>query len=332
MTRKEAWEEFKTAHMEEQNRLKQEFWENLNERLGELMSCIYAAFEEAARQIELQEKENCMYFLFALQRCDLCQGKALVRLDVLDMEWYLDEAPVTVCFDITFLFREYMEWREKLLTDIREYMGKINRYDIDNLIQDEIMVCNQLITHILRFAFRNLEQQQDFAGIPKLPLWIIRWGEYRDYSEIVMQVNRSIRDQEAWEDRIRHYEVNSGAFMAEYWYRGNLTSGDCSRKKMCFMVFEECSLSNIDFQRADLSGARFIRCRIENCDFSRATLHQADFEDCDLLENNFEGAHMSQATFSREGFRPELFGEEQLNELYVVSEMTDEEMPVEETV
>lgn len=323
MTRQEAWEEFKTAHMKEQEKLRQEFWKNLQERMRELIGCVYAAFEEAARQVEMQEKEDCMYFLFALQRCDLCQGKALVRLDVLDIGWYMDEAPVTVCFDITFLFREYMEWKEKLLTDMREYMGKINRYDIENLIQDEIMVCNQLITHMLRFAFRDLEQEEHFAAIPKLPLWIIRWGEYKDYSEIALQVNRSVREEEAWEDKLRQYESDPNTFMAEYWYRGNLTFGDCSRKKMCFMVFEECSLSNIDFRKADLSGARFIRCHIENCDFSRATLHQADFEDCELLENQFEDANMNQATFSQEGFRPELFDETQLNALYLVSRIAE---------
>ncbi len=326
MTRQEAWEKFEAAHTKERDRLRQEFWDNLQERAGELMGCIYAAFEEAARQTEICEKNDCMYFLFALQRCDLCKGKAVVRLDVLDIGWYLDENPVTVCFDITFLFREYMEWKEKLLTDMREYMGKINRYDIENMVQDEIMVSNQLITHILRFAFRGLEKEEHFGSIPKLPRWIVRWGEYKDYSEIALQVNRIVRDQEAWEDKLRQYEADRSTFMAEYWYKGNLASGDCSKKQMCFMVFEECSLSNIVFHKANLSGARFIRCRIENCDFSQAVLHQADFEDCELLENRFEDADMSRATFSREGFRQELFDEAQLDTLYLVSRVTEAEV------
>lgn len=325
MTRKEAWEEFKSVHLEEINELKQQFWENLQNRLNQLMSCLYAAFEEAASQARLKEKEDCMYFLFALQRCDLCRGKALVRLDVLNVEWYLDEDPVTVCFDITFLFREHMEWKEKLLNDMREYMGKINRYDIENLIQDEIMACSQMITHILRFAFRSLEQTEAFAQIPRLPLWIIRWGEYRDYSEIVLQVNRSVRGQEAWEDRLRHYEVDSGALTADYWYGGHLSSGDCSGKKMYFIVFEDCVLSKIDFRKAELSGARFIRCRLENCDFSRAVLHQADFEDCVLVESKFQDADMSRAVFSAGSFRRELFDDKQLGEIYVVSEKEEEQ-------
>lgn len=64
----------------------------------------------------------------------------------------------------------------------------------------------------------------------------------KDYSEIARQVNRIVRDQEAWEDKLRQYEADRSTFMAEYWYKGNLASGDCSKKQMCFMVFEECSL------------------------------------------------------------------------------------------
>ncbi|MDE6185329.1 MAG: hypothetical protein K2G39_07900, partial [Lachnospiraceae bacterium] len=125
-----------------------------------------------------------------------------VRLDVTNMEWYLDEEPLSVCFDITFLFQEYFDWQDKLLLNMREYMGKVNKYDVGSLVQDEIMVCNQLITHILRFAFRDLEQQEVFKEIGKLPFWIIRWGEYKDYSEIVMQVKREAKGQEVWLERL----------------------------------------------------------------------------------------------------------------------------------
>lgn len=321
MTRTEAWEKFKNAHKEEQEQLRQTFWDNLQMRLSELMQCIFTAFGEIGKQAGEQEKDDCMYFLFALQRCDLLKGKAIVRLDVTGPEWYLDETPLTAVFDITFLFQEYFDWQEKLLLDIREYMGKVNKYDVSALVQDEIMICNQLITHILRFAFRSLEQQEVFQDIEKLPFWIIRWGEYKDYSEIVMQVKRDTRGQEVWEDRLKQYELNPEALTADYWYRESLTEGDCREKNMYFIVFEECALKGIDFGKADLSGARFIRCRIEDCNFADANLHQADFEDCHLSGNDFQNAGLMQATFSAEGFQPEIFDEKQLSELLLVEDM-----------
>lgn len=324
MTRKEAWEKFQASCTKEQEQLRQAFWGRLMERLGELMQCLYTAFDEIGRQAKEKEKEDCVYFLYALQRCDLIERRAVVRLDVTNMEWYLDEEPLSVCFDITFLFQEYFDWQDKLLLDMREYMGKVNKYDVCSLVQDEIMVCNQLITHILRFAFRDLEQQEVFKEIGKLPFWVIRWGEYKDYSEIVMQVKREAKGQEVWLERLEQYQENPEALTADYWYRETLTSGDCRKKNMYFIVFEECTLKGIDFSRADLTGARFLRCRIEKCRFSSANLSQADFEECIFEEDDFSGANLAQTTFSEEGFQPELFDEKQMDELQIVQKMEAE--------
>lgn len=324
MTRREAWNKFQVSCAEEQEQLRQAFWGRLMERLGELMQCLYTAFDEIGRQAKEKEKADCVYFLYALQRCDLIERRAVVRLDVTNMEWYLDEEPLSVCFDITFLFQEYFEWQDKLLLNMREYMGKVNQYDVGSLVQDEIMVCNQLITHILRFAFRDLEQQEVFKEIGKMPFWVIRWGEYKDYSEIVMQVKREEKGQEAWLERLEQYKENPEALTADYWYRETLALGDCRKKNMYFIAFEECTLKGIDFSRADLTGARFLRCRIEKCRFSGANLSQADFEECSFEEDDFGGANLAQTTFSEEGFQPELFDEKQMDELQIVQKMEAE--------
>lgn len=318
MTRAEAWEKFQAVHQNGQEELRQTFWEILRVKLDNLVQCIFDAFEEIAGQADKQEKEDNTYFLFSLQRCDLLEKKAVVRLDVMGMEWYLDENPLSVDFDITFLFQEYFNWQEQLLTDMRQYMGKVNKYDVSAFVQNEIMLGNQIIAHILRFTFRSLEQQESFKRIKKPPFWTVQWGEYRDYSETVVQVKRDTRGQEAWEDRLSQYDQNPAILTADYWYRENLTEGDCREKNMRFTVFEECRLKGIDFGKTDLWGTRFLRCRIEGCNFTGAHLQQTDFEDCELVENNFKDAELLQAAFSREGFEPEQFDDKQLAELLIV--------------
>lgn len=317
MTRVQAWEKFQEEHWEEKEQIRQAFWDNLQERLGKLMQQIYGAFDQIREQAQNQEKEDCMHFLFSLQRCDLLEQKAIIRLDVTNLSWYADETPLTVSFDVTFLFQEYFEWQDKLLQDMRTYMGKVNKYDISALIQDEIMICNQLVAHILRFAFRDLEKQEVFCQISKLPYWIIRWGEYKDYSEIVIQVKREVKGLEAWQDKLALYEENPNVFAADHWYKEKLDQGDCQGKNMFFIFFEECSLKGIDFRKADLSGARFFRCQIEACKFFDANLNQADFEGCSFVEVDFQGASLMQATFSVDCFHPELFDERQKEELLV---------------
>ncbi len=304
MTREEAWKRFQAAHQKQQEELRQTFCDNLPARIDELEQCIFDAFEEISQQAKEQKKEDCVYFLFSLQRYDLLEKKAIVRLDVLGMEWYLDEEPLAVDFDTTFLFQEYFDWQDALLLDMREYMGKVNKYDVGTWVQDEIMVCNQLVAQILRFVLRNLEQQEVFDRIAKPPFWIVRWGEYKDYSEILVQLKRDTRGQEIWEERLGRYKQNHNILTADYWYRENLTGGDCHGKSMNFIVFEECSLKGINFSRADLTGAKFLKCRIEECNFTDANLYQA--------------------VFSKEGFEPEWFDEKQLEEIFVVEKFEEE--------
>ena len=319
MTRSEAWEIFRADHMEETDRIKKEFEDRLQERIDRLTGCIYKSFERIRKQADEQKKNNCVYFLYSLQRYDLTQGKAIIRLDVTTFEWYLDEKPLEDSFDITFLFQEYFDFQERLLRDMREYMGKINIYDIQDFIQSEIMNRNKLVAHNLRFVFRELESQEAFNGIGKMPFWVIRWGEYKDESEIVMQINRELRGEKIWQEKLERYKENPNVLIAEHWYKGDFNSGDCSNMNMYFMFFEECSLKNIDFNGANLTGSRFLKCRIKNCNFSAANLSQAYFSECVFSDSKFQDASLNQTVFSEDGFIPELFSERQLDELLVAS-------------
>lgn len=316
MKRKEALEKFQAEHQKEREEIRQNFWNGLQEHTDELMEQIYAAFEKIGRQAREKEKDDLVHFQFSLMRCDLIKGRANIRLDGMGMEWFVDENTLMTEFDLTFLFRQLFDWKEKLLLAMRPYMGKVNKYDIENMVQDEAMVCNQLITHLLRFAFRNIETYNAFLEIPKLPFWEIRWGEYKDYSEIVLQVNREAASLESWKKKLEDCREEPESLVASYWYQGSLTAGDCRKKHMYFAAFEECLLSDIDFRQADLTGARFLRCRIADCDFTKAVLDQTLFEDCRFENCRFAGASMKQAVFSG-GFEPELFDEKQMEELLV---------------
>ncbi len=320
MTRAEGLERFLKEHGEQKEALRQDMVQQIPEKLEQLAERIFAAFEEIGKKAEQQEKEDCVHFLFGLQRCDLLNNKAVVRLDVMNPAWYMDEDKLTVQLDLTFLFEPYFAWKEKLMLDKRSYMGKVNRYDVENLVQDEIVLGNRLIVNILRFAFRNLEEQECFRQIKKLPYWIIRWGEYKDYSEIVMRMNREERGEGEWLEAIDKYREDKNALTAEYWYKADIHTGNCLKKQMFFTTFEKCRICNIDFSKAEMIGVRFICCRLENCKFIGTNLQQADFEDCEFEGNDFTGAKMFQATFSSNNFPWDAFEESQLEGMYLIDE------------
>lgn len=318
MTRLEAIEEFKQKCCVNKDEIKDDFMTGLETGMDELIKRISAAFGEIADQAEAKGKAACAFFIFSLLRYDLMQNKARVRLDVMNGGWYSDKEPLCTEFDLTFLFTPYFQWRETLLTAMREYMGKVNRYDVEAIVQEEIMEAVRPLIQILRIAFRNIEANDNFARIPKLAFWEIHFGEYRDYSEPIIQMNREPRSEEMWINKLEDYEENPAILQFSWWYRAVLRKGDCKEKNLCGIVFEGCSLQNIDFEKAKLMGARFLSCSLEQCNFKQADLTQAEFERCTFTDCTFTDAGMQQAVFSLEGLKAEWFDEKQMQEMLIV--------------
>lgn len=318
MTRSEALGEFKDRYMGEREQVCEAFRQKLEAGMDEVMKRMLEAFERIAKQAGEQQKYGCVHFSFSLLRYELTKGRALFRLDVMNAGWVLDEAPLDTELELTFLFTPFFEWKERLLLAMREYMGKVNKYDVEYLVQEELLKSSQVLTHMLRFAFRSIESQESFAKIPKLPFWNIRLGEYRDYSEVILQVNREPRSTEEWLDRLERYEEEPEYLNAVWWYRCTFTEGDCHEKEMYFTVFEECDLKGIDFSKAKMAGARFLNCRLVNCNFQGTDLSRSEFEQCVIDGCTFAGANLELAVFTPEGLEEEWFNEKQRAEMLIV--------------
>lgn len=317
MTRAEALERFKDRHIGKKEELSNEFTSGIEPAVGEIMNRFLGAFGEIADQAQACEKPVCVFFLFSLLRYDLLQDRARVRLDVMDASWFLDKEPLYAEVDLSFLFAPYFRWRTELLADMREYRGKINKYDVECMVQAEIMSAGGILTQILRILFRRIEEQENFARIPKGSFWEIQFGEYRDYSEVIIRVNREPRSEEAWLEKIADEEETPGRMQFSWWHRAELTGGNCRGKDLDYIVFEECSLGEIDFGSAQMTGARFLNCRLENCSFKKANLTQAEFDHCQFTDCDFTEAGLQQAIFSPDGLETEWFDEKQQGEMLI---------------
>lgn len=318
MTRLEAIEEFKQEYCVNKEEIRDDFMTGLEKGMDELIKRFFDAFGEIADQAEEQEKTACVFFIFSLLRYDLLLDRARVRLDVMNGGWYIDKEPLCTELDLTFLFAPYFQWREKLLTATRTYMGKVNRYDVEAIVQEEIMEAVRPLIQILRLAFRKLEVNENFTRIPKLPFWEIQFGEYRDYNETIIRMNRESRTEDNWLSKLEDYEENPAILQFSWWHKAALSKGDCKEKDLCYIVFEDCSLRNIDFEKAKLAGARFLNCRLEQCNFKQANLSQSEFANCTFADCIFTEAELQQAIFSLDGLREEWFDEKQIQEMLIV--------------
>lgn len=317
MTRAEALEQFKDRYGGKAEQLESEFASSIESEIDKIMERFLGAFGEIADQVQEQDKSMCVFFLFSLLRYDLLQDMARIRLDVMDASWFLDKEPLYAELDLSFLFAPYFRWREELLTDMREYRGKINKYDVERMVQEAVMSAAGILIQILRILFRRIEEQENFARIPKGAFWEIQFGEYRDYSEPIIRMNREPRSEEEWLQKIEDEQETPGGMQFSWWHQTELTGGNCQEKDLDFIVFEECSLKDIDFESARMTGARFLNCRLEQCRFKKANLTQAEFDHCQFMDCDFSEAELQHAVFSLEGLEAEWFDEKQQDEMLI---------------
>ncbi len=92
-------------------------------------------------------------------------------------------------------------------------------------------------------------------------------------------------------------EEQEGAMVSKFWYEADLKDSDCRGRALLFSQFENCSLTNLCFEEAILSGAQFKNCTIKGCSFQNAVIRQADFVNCQWEDNNFRGADLEYSIF-----------------------------------
>lgn len=317
MTREEAWLRFGEEQKQMEDQAKQAYWERLGEQAVELSELLKQVLVSLREEVKRLEKEKLMYVYFSLLRADLLNREYRVMVQAMDARWYLDTEPVNFTFAMDDFFSVLNPLWQQMLDGSRKYMGKVNSYDVHNRMQDLVMDCNRLLAHQLRFMLRDIEENEDFADIPKEEIWSVYWGEYRDQSEIIACVDRTVKDQRTWERMVRKTEDQPDALVSGCWYETGLRGCECRDKELCFTRFERCDLTAVSFDRSNLAGARFLNCRLTGCSFCGCNLRQTEFTDCTWENTVFTGADLTHAVFTEQGLPAHCLEPEQLQVILV---------------
>lgn len=297
MKREEALAKFREEEQNYIDGIKAGFLVKIQENANDIADCLQKVFSDIRSAVEERGKKDIMFIHFSILRIDFLNHIYRFLAQVMDARWYMDTDPVEVTFFLGDCFSAFTEARQKLELDSKKYMGKVNRYDIDNLLMEAGMECNIMLANLLRFVFRDIEKNQDFESLPKLPTWGIRWGEYRDASDMIACADREKKEQKDWNRALRETKGDEGRLVSSFWYEAELQDSDCSGKALCFLQFENCSLQNMNFGKADLIGARFRKCKLTSCDFRGAILRQTIFEECKWDQCDFQGADLTECIF-----------------------------------
>lgn len=251
-------------------------------------------------QMKKQEKEYVCFLYFSLLKTDFINRRYRFQLQGLDMRWYMDDEPLEIYVDAEKLFKPFNRLWEELTEESQGYGGVINSYDIQNILFEELSYLNSIICQILRYRLRDWEKKEIFASVIRSPYWVLKWGEYRDQSEILVQTDRVEKEVAVWKEQLAKAARKPETLVFSYWYKGIYKGKSPEALDMRFITFEEASLKNIMFQDCNMEGSRFIKCTLTDCTFQGCNLWGADFRGCSFEQTSFEGAELTAAIFPAE--------------------------------
>lgn len=292
----------------------------LTERAEYLENLVRSGMELLGKQMEIQQKEYVCFLYISVLKADLIQRKYRIFLQGLDMRWYLDDEPAEAYVDAEELFEPFDCLRNELEEANRGYGGAVNGYDIQNLLFDELPRMDSAICQILRYRLRDWEEKGIFDKVVRSPYWLLKWGEYRDRTEYLVQTDRVERSDSAWKEELKKAAHDSEKMVFSYWYKGSCRGKDPKDLDMRFITFEDCIVQDVKFENCDMEGSRFPKSQIIGCCFEGCNLNGADFRNCSFENTSLAGARLKAAVLPAESIPFLDISAEQLQEIQLYRE------------
>ncbi len=317
MEREAALQSYRERVSEKIAEFRSNMEKHLMEHAGYLEDLVKAGMDRLGEQMEKQGKEYVCFLYICILKTDLIHRKYRIFLHGLDMRWYLDEEPVETYVDAEELFEPFDRLRSALEEADSGYGGAVSRYDIQDLLFDELPLMDSMICQILRYRLRDWEEKGIFDKVARSPYWLLRWGEYRDRSEFLVQTDRVEKPASAWREELKKAAHNPENMVFGYWYRGKCQGKDPKDLDLRFITFEESAIQDIKFENCNMEGSRFPKSRISGCSFKGCNLSGADFRDCSFENTSLAGAKLLSAIIPAESIPFLDISAEQLQVIHV---------------
>lgn len=300
MDRETALQNYKEAVSKKISAFRSRMGDYVMEYAENLEALVERAMKLLGEQMEKQEKEYVCFMYFSFLKTDLLNRNYRLQLHGLDISWYLDNEPVEVYVDAKELFTPLDELWDELTRAAQGYGVFVNEYDIRNLLFEELHVIDYMICQILRYRLRDWEKKGIFDSVTRSPYWVLRWGEYRDLTEILVQTDRVEKEPGIWKSELLKAARKPENMVFSYWYKGTYENRTIKDMDLRFITFEGSLLQNIKFQNCNLEGSRFPGSQLVGCSFEGCNLWGADLRECTFEETSFAGAELTAATFPAE--------------------------------
>lgn len=247
---------------------------------------------------EANENYRITVLQFELLRINILKENYKIWIHGYNSLWYLDEDSIYEEIDLKNLFEHFNELKEKLIKDKKIYMGKVNNYDIQEIIFDLAVECYNNMSVSARNWLWNLDEEEWINECAFSDFYTIKWSEYHGKSETIFTMdNREKNINELLE--LKKQSKEKLPFVYTVWKNSTLEDGDLTKQNMLFINFKESRLRKIDFSESDIIRGRFKDTELNYCEFKSSKLVGTSFENSKIEDCNFNNADCTAGDFRK---------------------------------
>lgn len=274
------------------------FVNNIEEIKGILMS----GLKKLITKWNKERNEELVVVQYELLRTMILNESYIIYIHGYNSTWYLDDNSIVYELNLKFLFEPFIKLKEALIKEKKIYMGKINNYDIQEIIFEKVLEAFKGMSDIVRKFFWDLDEDKWINENLKTPFYVIKWNEYQSESEILFAMDHREKSNEDMLEILKKNKEKA-PFTYSVWKNSKFNDLDLTDNPMLFINFKGSTFENVIFKECDILRAQLKGCTFINCDFSNTRLAGTSFENVIIDNCTFENSFMPNVNFKGANLR-----------------------------
>ncbi|NFG22872.1 hypothetical protein FDF11_06960 [Clostridium botulinum] len=307
MNREEALKDFNEKVVNKIiNEYKLRFEENLKQYKDMLCEILIDSIVNLNKKVCNVRDYKKDYLLNVLQyellRTNVLDDSYIIWLHGYNRSWYLDEDSVYEEINLKFLFEPFIELKQVLIKKKKVYLGKVNNYDIQNIVFNIVKECYYSIENITREYMYDLDDNEKIKNVFLDEYYLIKWSEYREESKTIFAMDYRKKETK---DLI---EFTKNPYIYPIFTKSTLNECELKNRDLLYANFKESKLTEINIiecsvPRGKFNNTEFVKCTIKNSVmtgsiFKNTSLNTINFSNSDLRACNFNYSDCIEVTFN----------------------------------
>lgn len=296
-----------------------------NDNEVELENRLVGAFRDLIQKCndECDRGEDITIFQYEMLRSNILNESYIIYLHGYNKNWYLDDKPLCIEIDLKFIFEPYIELKEKLLREKKIYLGKVNSYDVQNIIFNSVIEAFKELSEALRTWFWDVDEEDYVMNNLKSEFYLIKISEYESGSETVFAMDNRIKNNRDIEEYMK-YAKGEAPLVYSVWKNSEFTNMDLSDNPMVLINFKGSKLQNVNFTNCAIARGNYKDTELIECNFNKCNLVASVFENAVISETSFEETFATNMDFTKCKFKGVSFKNADLRQsLFIDTEFED---------